>query len=295
MSLPDFVILGAQKSASTYLAAALSSHPQVYMPPYEVRFFEDPEYRRDLSDLKALFRGNEHLMLGIKRPDYLACSEVPARLQRDLPGVRLIALLREPVSRLVSAYYYYIKLGFLPPVGINRALPGILRRYPDLPPRERELLDYGCYGTQLSRYQDYFATEQMLVLLQDDMTDGGKAAVDAVCDFLHLPRLQTEPRAERSNSGVYSIRRLKWLRLRNRFFYRADAQSGRLDVNLTPVNYLFGGLITAVDRYFFARFDDNLPPQLDAPVAGSLRDFYRNEVDVVERMMGRKLPAWREK
>jgi hypothetical protein len=39
---PDFVIIGAAKSASTWLHLALRQHPAVYMPGHETRFFEDP-------------------------------------------------------------------------------------------------------------------------------------------------------------------------------------------------------------------------------------------------------------
>jgi hypothetical protein len=293
MAVPHFVILGAQKSASTYLATVLNSHPGVYMPTYEVRFFEDPDYSPDLSALETMFRGKENKLLGIKRPDYLARAEVPARLQQHLPDVRLIALLREPVSRLVSAYYYYIKLGFLPPIEINRALPGILRRYPDLPPREKELLDYGCYGTQLERYRDRFGPEQLLVLIQDDMRDSVDASLNVVFDFLNLSRLASVPKTDRSNTGVYSIARLKWLRQRNRFFYNADSRTGNIAVNLTPFNLLFGGAITVVDRCLLAPFSENSPPKLEPSLAQSLRCFYADQVAAVERILGRTLGRWR--
>jgi hypothetical protein len=293
MAVPHFVILGAQKSASTYLSTVLNSHPGVYIPTYEVRFFEDPDYSPDLSALEAMFRGKEHLMLGIKRPDYLARPEVPARLKHHLPDVRLVALLREPVSRLVSAYYYYIKLGFLPPVPINEALPAILRAYPNLPRRQWELLEYGRYGTHLTRYSDQFAPERLLVLIQDDMRDAVQLTFDTVCDFLELPRLASVPKPNRTNSGVYSIARLRLLRQRNRFFYRPDPRSGSLDVNLTPLNYLLGSAITAADRYLVAPFCNNRPPKLDTSLVDTLREFYADEIGAVEQIIGRPLHAWR--
>lgn len=293
MALPNFVILGAQKSASTYLAAALSRHPQVYMPTHEVRFFEDPDYSPKLTALEALFQGKEQFLLGIKRPDYFGREEVPVRLKEHLPDVRLITLLREPVSRLVSAYYYYVKLGFLPAVDINAKLPGILRRYPDVARRERELLDYGRYGTHLARYRDHFPAEQILVLIQDDMKISAQTTLDAACDFLQLPRLEPTPRIERANSGLYSIQRLKWLRNRNRFFYRVDPRSGSLDVNLTPVNLVLGGAITAIDRYLLAPLYGNAPPRLNACLRHALVKFYADEIVYLEQLLGRRLVEWR--
>ena len=75
--LPNFVIIGAQKSGSTFALRCLGEHPEVFMPTGETRFFEDPEYlRHDISDLEAIFRDASHKKaLGIKRPDYLAKPE----------------------------------------------------------------------------------------------------------------------------------------------------------------------------------------------------------------------------
>ncbi|MCH7980754.1 MAG: hypothetical protein IID59_04545 [Proteobacteria bacterium] len=45
LRLPDFVIIGAQKSASTFLQECIREHPAVYMNREEDAFFEDPEGR----------------------------------------------------------------------------------------------------------------------------------------------------------------------------------------------------------------------------------------------------------
>jgi len=40
----DFLIIGAQKSATTFIHRCLLEHPSVFMPPGEISFFEDPDY-----------------------------------------------------------------------------------------------------------------------------------------------------------------------------------------------------------------------------------------------------------
>ena len=53
-SPPHFVIIGAAKSASTWLHLTLRQHPAIYMPGNETAFFEDPYYdESDLSPLRA--------------------------------------------------------------------------------------------------------------------------------------------------------------------------------------------------------------------------------------------------
>ena len=50
--LPNFIIIiGAEKSATTFLHECLSEHPEVFMPSAEIPFFEDPDYGQ--SDIKA--------------------------------------------------------------------------------------------------------------------------------------------------------------------------------------------------------------------------------------------------
>ena len=51
--LPDFFVIGAQKAGSTYLLQCLGEHPQIYMPPDEVAFFEDSLIQRSVSVISS--------------------------------------------------------------------------------------------------------------------------------------------------------------------------------------------------------------------------------------------------
>lgn len=77
----EFAIIGAAKSASTWLHLALRQHPSVYMPASETAFFEDPYYdARDLSPLHAVVNAapaSTHV--GIKCPNYLCTPDLRRR------------------------------------------------------------------------------------------------------------------------------------------------------------------------------------------------------------------------
>src|SRR3954453_11545774 len=108
--MPSFVVIGAQKSASTFLQTCLADHPDVFMPKGELAFFESPDYERaTLTDLRRLFEGRLERRLGFKRPNYLCKPEVPARLAKDLPDALLLSVLRKPLDRAISAYFHYIR------------------------------------------------------------------------------------------------------------------------------------------------------------------------------------------
>lgn len=114
--LPDFVIIGAGKSATTWLHMALRKHPEVFLPESETPFFEDPYYCE--SDLTRLFselrNAQANATVGIKRPNYLCTPGCAVRLARHMPGALLIAMLRNPVERAVSQYFHLVRSGRLP-------------------------------------------------------------------------------------------------------------------------------------------------------------------------------------
>src|SRR5690349_7622089 len=149
MAAFELVVVGAQKGGSTYLAALLGDHPDIYVCPDEVPYFEDPYFgkskRKELE--RALAPAHEGQKRGIHRPDYLAHPEVPDRIMAEAPNAGIVAVLRDPVDRAISAYFWYVQFGLLPLVGIdegmNRLLDGWTNpRYP----HASEVLDYGDYG-----------------------------------------------------------------------------------------------------------------------------------------------------
>ena len=95
--LPDFVIIGAQKSASSFMQLCLADHPDIYIPEGETPFFESPDYEQgDIHEIEELFEGRSEKCLGIKRPNYIGKAEVPNRILKHLPNAKLIAILRNP-------------------------------------------------------------------------------------------------------------------------------------------------------------------------------------------------------
>jgi hypothetical protein len=293
--LPDFAIVGAQKSASTFIQDGLSSHQDIYMPKGETRYFEDPEYLGgDISTLTSLFKGREGKVKGIKRPDYLGRAEVPARMKAVTPDIKIIVVLRNPVERLVSAYYYYIKLGFIPVLDINEAIPRILKGEAIGTQKARDLLEYGRYATHLERYLSCFPKDQLLILMQEDIASSPKASLETSCGFLGVDPGKVRAPLRRVNAGVYPLARLRFLTKRNRFLYRYDDETGKLaHRKMHPGRYVPAAIITTVDRYLLERVIGNKKPELHEDVRSMLVQFYREEVNETERIIGRDLRNWK--
>lgn len=286
--LPDFVVLGAQKSASTFLQDQMAQHPAIDIAEGEVRCFEDPFYSEQaVADLPSLFHGPPGAVRGIKRPDYLGHPEVPERLHRHLPDARLFAVIREPVARAVSSYYHYVRHGFVPLLPIDEAFRALLagdlgRDYPRAP----EILDYGLYGRHLSRYLDHFSRDRLMVFEQKALTGDPDHALRRAFEFVGVDPDFTPTRSAVSNKGVYSPRRLRLLRTKNRFMYRYTPElDRRFPRRPSPAGWLWNASVVGLDRVVLSRFDSGRPPALSPELREQVSSYYDEDRELLRRVV----------
>ncbi len=190
MRLPDFLIIGAQKSGTTWLAEQLRAHSRIYMPSGELHFFDRPDhYARGIEWYASQFQhAGEDRLAGEKTPNYLFMPDSPHapdgahRIARHLPNVRLIAVLRDPVRRAVSAVNHMIRDGIVSPL---RSVDHLLGRHCHQLPWL--VLEPGVYARQLAVYFELFSRDRMLVLYyEDDVVASPEASIQLVCNFLGL-------------------------------------------------------------------------------------------------------------
>lgn len=122
--LPSFLIVGAQRSGTTSMYRTLSQHPAVLKAVLHkgVHYF-DLNYGRGLS----WYRGHFPLDSSARRvqretgvpaqsmessPYYMVHPLAPTRIAADLPDVKLLVLLRDPVERAYSAHAHELARGF---------------------------------------------------------------------------------------------------------------------------------------------------------------------------------------
>lgn len=129
MPLPNFIIIGAAKAGTTALYFYLDQHPEVFMSPvketqYFVRSAKDIPHRVPYDAEKAknwidteekylaLFEGvTGEKAIGEASPGYMSLPWVAERIDRAIPGVKLVAILRDPVKRAFSHYLMLVRNG----------------------------------------------------------------------------------------------------------------------------------------------------------------------------------------
>lgn len=115
-TLPSFLIIGAQRSGSTFLHDTLTARTSARPSPLqkEVHYFDNKFYR-PLGWYAKFF---ESLDVGCHAektfetsPGYLYHPAAPARITQSLPDVKVVAVLRNPVDRALSQYRWIRQAG----------------------------------------------------------------------------------------------------------------------------------------------------------------------------------------
>jgi len=180
--LPTFLVIGAPRCATRWLRTNLIEHPQVFMPSFDVDFFDHgSRYRRGGEEWYRLkfdaWEGEP--CVGESSPGYLAPRHQPhtmaERMYDMLPDVRLVALVRHPVDRMYSAMFQEVRQGRLPADADLFTM--VTERHPDV--AALELVDAGRYAKNLYPYWRLFG-DQLLVVFHDDVRTQPQQVYDAV-------------------------------------------------------------------------------------------------------------------
>jgi len=299
MKPPQFIVIGAQKSASSFLQNCLTEHPAVWMPVGETPYFESPDYDNQPPEaLTALFDGRPEPMCGIKRPNYIGKPEVPPRITADYPDIKLLAVLRNPADRAISAYFHLIKAGTLPAIPIEQGMAALLDQDPTFlkkHPRAHEILEFGRYHKYLSMYRHFLDHGRLLVLLHEDILRDRLACIQQAYRHLGVDEsfVPTNAIDSRPQAIVYQPTRLKLSRLRPRLLYKFNDNHTRI-VGRTrnPLKIALAAGLIGFDRTVLAPLLGNPKPAVPDSIRQRLTEYYADDTAKLETLINRDLKQW---
>lgn len=112
----QLMIVGSQKSGTSSLLRYLSQHPDIWTHPQpEMTYFlQDHEYKRGYDSAYAKYfskcPGDKYIIA--KNVMVMCSSEKMQRIFEHNPNINLIVLLREPIARASSAYWWARRRGW---------------------------------------------------------------------------------------------------------------------------------------------------------------------------------------
>lgn len=214
---PDFLVVGAQRSGTTTLYRLLAAHPAVRFPRLtkSVHWFDVEAHRsegwyRSSFPLRpaverAAVEAGEPIRVGEAAPYYGFHPYGPDRIAQALPRVRLVMILRDPVTRAWSQFHHERARGFEPLADFGAALEAeparlegaeaVLAHRPGHHPAHQHLsyVARGRYDEQIRRLWSAVGRDRVLVLYTEDLERDPGPTLDRLHDFLGLSRRQVTP------------------------------------------------------------------------------------------------------
>jgi hypothetical protein len=222
--LPDFLIVGAQKSGTTFLFSALLKSGHVLGPALKEVHYFDINYRKGENWYRSLFPSRKEIqerkkqtdsrtISGEASPFYLYYPYAAERAHALLPNLKIIAVLRDPLERAISHYYHSSAWG-VESLSIDEAFAAEESRL--APDKERmandpeyigqsfsnhSYVDRGHYTRQLKTWEKHFSREQMLILDSRKLFGDTQGSLDKVCAFLEIPPFEYVGGASRNTTS----------------------------------------------------------------------------------------------
>ena len=181
----DFIGIGAPKAGTTWLARVMEAHPDVCLSVVkETNFF--CKKHRPTRGTYLMYNGNNIDRYSIFyrkcRPEQIKgefsvhymWEESTARdIHEHYPDVKIIAVLRDPATRLLSHYRF-----------MRHTLVNEERPLEDLLHADERLVQTGMYGKLLGRYFELFPRKNIKVLVYEEMSADPYGALKDVYSFL---------------------------------------------------------------------------------------------------------------
>ncbi len=177
-SMPDFVVIGAMKCATSSLHDQLDRQDGISMSdPKEPNYFSDgPNFAKGIDWYRSLFssmpigdlkgESSTHLTKYPVHPD------AAERMHESLPNAKLLYVMRDPIKRLVSQYIHEWSQSTISG-DINQAIREHAR-----------LISYSSYAMQLDKYTRFYSRGQILPVFFERLMSEPQAEFERICRFV---------------------------------------------------------------------------------------------------------------
>lgn len=176
-----FLMVGCQRCGSTWVDKALRGHPEIHLPPKKQTYFFDSNYDYGMDWYLKQFGP---LKPGAKVIGEIATSycltDILPRVAGELPHVKIIMSVRDPVERALSYYQSRKdKHGWTTFEEAIRDDPSILER--------------GRYIDQIETILEHFPKNRFLLLFYDDLVTNDRAYLRSILRFLEVDESYDSP------------------------------------------------------------------------------------------------------
>lgn len=273
-TLPNLIVIGAQKCGTSGLHYYLSLHPEVSMStPKELNFFiaernwpRGPEWYSRHFDPTARTRGEAS-------PNYTAFPQhmgVPERMASVVPDARLVYIVRDPVERIISHWVHnYAK----------RREKGTISE--TLLHPNTSYVSRSRYFNQLQRYFEHFDESQILLLEQQDLRDDRAGTLRHLFEFVGVDPSFEHPKFEQVRHSTARKKRATRLGMRVQ-----RASKSRIGSRIPRRAWLAADMALPLSKPI------ERPPEIHEALGTEVLEVLHEDADKLRQWSGRGLEHW---
>ncbi|MBC8523269.1 sulfotransferase domain-containing protein [PVC group bacterium] len=192
VSVITFLMVGSQRCGTTWTAAALSDHPEVYLPEKKQSYFFDRNYDKGIDWFMERFSGveSQHKAVGEIATGYCLIDAIP-RMAKHFPDIKLLMVMRNPVDRAYSNFQ-------------TRQIESNWSSFEDAIESDPDILERGQYSDQIDELLKHYKPEQVLFLLYDDLYSDDRSFLKTILDFIGVDSsIESKLIGQRKNAAVF--------------------------------------------------------------------------------------------
>jgi len=275
--LPNLIVIGAQKSATTSLHYYLGLHPQISMSrEKELDFFiREINWDKGIGWYKSHFVTHVAVR-GEASPNYTnypRWEDAAETMHSVIPDAKLIYILRDPIDRMVSQYIQFCSDG-----SEDRTLEDALRPFDN----NNVYIRRSRYFMQLQRYLNYFPSSNILVITMEDLRDQRNETLRRVFEFLNVDETFHSPKFVHIKHESAGKRRRKRIGTLMKQF----AEVNMAKIFSTDTRMKLGGML-------YLPFSSGIErPVLEEGLRRELVGFFREDITRLREHTGDAFEAW---
>jgi hypothetical protein len=297
-NLPNFLIIGPPKCASTSLHYYLGQHADVYVSDVKETNFFTHDYYKGLDFYSTYFsHAGSVKAIGEATPSYFFLPFAIDRIKKDLPAVKLIVTFRNPIERAFSHWLMFKEEGkekksFSEAININLKQMDYVdfsgdngadlwnnRRDAKVDNEDwiRIYLQASLYAENLQSIYNKFNKEQVHIIFLDDLKNNFQLTMKNVFDFLGVDKKFDVLRTESKNAH-FNKKYFRWL---------------QSIIGFKNAKYI-SGMMPDDFKNFFRQKKNNAGnmPVIQEQDKLFLQDFFMTDIKNLEKITNRNLSNW---